>query len=111
MRYNHLATLTSGYDKPIHTNCQPIPRLEGQAQNIASYTNVLSFCPNIDQHEKLFVLKIVGKAFPELENAIHSFLRTNAIVIQNVGDAACGGYSPLAPVNVFLKILEIDIYN
>ncbi len=58
--------------------------------------------------KSLYDLSVIGQALPALENTVKSLLRTNALVIQNVVDAARGRViSSLFPVKYFIKTLEI----
>ncbi len=58
--------------------------------------------------KNLYAMEVLGKALPALENAVNSLLRTNALVIRNVVDAARGRVTDsLFPVKDLLKTLAI----
>ncbi len=109
-RYNQLALLASAHNKAIRFNSKHIARLEQHVHDIASYTATLRLSLNkvFSTIKSLYDLNIIGQALPAMENAVNSLLRTNALVIQNVVDAARGRVtSSLFPVKDFIKTLEI----
>ncbi len=109
-RYNHLALIASAHNKAIRSNSKHTARLEQYVHDIASYTATLRLSLNkvLTTIKSLYDLSIIGQALPALENAVNSLLRTNALVIQNVVDAARDRVtSSLFPVKDFIKTLEI----
>ncbi len=91
-KYNHLVSLASAQNKAITLNSRNIARLEQQMHDVASYTATLrtSFNALLTSHKNLYAMEVIGQALLALENAVNSLLRTNALVIRNVVDAACG---------------------
>ncbi len=109
-RYDHLALLASAHNKAIHFNSKHIARLEQHVPDIASYTATLWLSLNnvLTTIKSLNDLNVIGQALPALENTVNSLLRTNALVIQNVVDAARGRViSSRFSVKYFVKTLEI----
>ncbi len=107
-RYNHLDLLASANNKAIRFNSKHIARLEQHVHDIASYTATLRLSLNnvLTTIKSLYDLNIIGQAVHALENTVNS-LRTNALVIQDVVDAARGRVTSLFPVKDFIKTLEI----
>ncbi len=104
-RYNHLALLASAHNKAIRFISNHIARLEQHVHDIASYKATLRLSLNnvLITIKSLYDLNIMGQALPTLENTVNSLLRTNALIIQNVVDAARGrATSSLFPVKDFI---------
>ncbi len=93
-RYNHLAPLASAHNKAIHFNSKHTARFEQHVHDIASYAATLQSSLNdvLTNIKSLYDLNVAGQALPALENTVNSLLKTNAIVIQNVVDAARGSF-------------------
>ncbi len=110
-RYNHLALLASAHNKAIRFNSKNIARLEQHVHGIASYTATLRLSLNnvLTTIKSLYDLNIIGQALPALENAVNSLLRINALVIQNVVDAARGRVTSLFLVKDFIKRHRVSI--
>ncbi len=105
-RYSHLALLASAHNKAIRFNSKHTARLEQHVYDIAFCTTTLRLSLNnvLTTIKSHYDLNVVG--VPVLENTVNSLLRTNALVIQNVVDAARGRVTSLFPVKDFLKTLE-----
>ncbi len=91
-RYNHLVSLASAQNKAIILNSRNIARLVQQMHDVGSYTATLRTSLNavLTSLKNLYAMKVLGQALPALENAVNSLLRTNALVIRDVVDAARG---------------------
>ncbi len=87
-----MALLVSAHNRAIHFNSKHIARFEQDVHDIDSYTSTLRLSLNnvLTTIKSLYDLNIIGQALPTLENIVNSLLRTNALVIQNVMDAARG---------------------
>ncbi len=91
-RYTHLSLLAFAYNKAIHLNSKRIARLEQHLLDIASHVATLRSSLNnvLTTIKSPFDLNVVGQALPALENTVNSFLRTIALVFQNMEDTARG---------------------
>ena len=91
-RYNHLFSLAVAQDKAIHLNSKHIAVLDQHLHDIASYTATLRATLNkaLTSLKHVYSLAELTQALSVLEAAVHSLLRTNALVIATVVDATRG---------------------
>ena len=109
-RYIQLVSIASNNNKTIGSNSMNIARLKLYVQDLALYSDALSFSLNnvLKQASSVQEILMMNQALSNLENIVNSLLHTNLLVIQNLVDTARGRMiSFLFPVKDLLHTLNI----